>query len=269
MRFFLVVLLSFSLLSCGGSRRTDNPQPPRTKATAKVAVAKTHVRFNDSDRFDWTGRRPWSYAVHGIDVSKFQGDIDWQTLPRSGINFAYIKATEGADHADDKFRENWRAAKRSGVLRGAYHFYYFCRTGAQQARWFIQNVPRDAGALPPALDMEWNHKSRTCRHRPSPAKVRQEMHSYLSIVTAHYGKRPIIYVTPDFYHENKLWRIHGYAFWLRSVADHPSAKYRGANWQFWQYTGTGRVDGIASNVDINTYSGTVSDWQDWVAANTR
>lgn len=260
MRVVLLLVLSIALASCGRSK----PPEETVSKVANIKVSTTNVKFDDSDRFDWTGTRPWRYPIHGIDVSKYQGEIDWRTAGRSGVNFAFIKATEGADHLDESFQDNWRAARRAGVLRGAYHFYYFCRTAKEQANWFTRNVPRDAKALPPVLDMEWNHQSRTCKNRPEARKIRSEMRIYLSHVTDHYGKRPIIYVTPDFYAENELWRVRGYNFWLRSVAAHPSEIYKSQRWAFWQYTGTGEVPGIEGNVDINTFSGSVDAWKDWV-----
>src|SRR5262245_45992334 len=60
--------------------------------------------------------------IQGIDVSYWQGDIDWRKVADAGVHFAYIKATEGGDHLDAKFLDNWRAAKLAGVARGAYHF---------------------------------------------------------------------------------------------------------------------------------------------------
>jgi lysozyme len=234
-----------------------------------INVSTTNVRFDDVDRFEWQSTRPWQYPIHGVDVSKFQGDIDWSTAGRSGVNFAFIKATEGGDHLDQRFQENWHNARRAGVLRGAYHFYYFCRTPIEQANWFIRNVPREANALPPVLDMEWNHLSRTCRRFPDAITVRREMRVFLDRITQHYGKRPIIYSTPRFYEENELWKVRGASFWLRTVAGHPSEKYPGRSWNFWQYTSTGRIPGIEGDVDINAFSGTVTDWKYWVYYNTR
>ena len=75
--------------------------------------------------------------VQGIDVSYFQGDIDWQKVGDAGVHFAYIKATEGGDRLDPKFIDNWRAAKQAGVARGAYHFMYWCRRANEQASWFM------------------------------------------------------------------------------------------------------------------------------------
>ena len=164
------------------------PQPGgRTSAPAQGP------RFGDRDPHEWTGRAPWTYAVHGVDVAKYQNDIDWRALRQGGISFAFIKATEGGDRVDERFHQNWREAKAAGVPRGAYHFYYFCRPAHEQAAWFIRNVPRDPDALPPVLDMEWNPFSPTCRLRPPAAAVQAEMRTFLRIVERHYGRKPIIY----------------------------------------------------------------------------
>ena len=170
------------------------------------------------------------------------------------MNFAFIKATEGGDLVDPMFRDNWRGARRAGVPRGAYHFFYHCRPAAEQARWFIRNVPRSAGALPPVLDMEWTPISPTCTHPPRrrrPCGPRRGSSS--TSLERHYGQRPMIYTTVDFYRDNEMWRLGGYEFWLRSVAAHPDEVYDGQHWTFWQYTGTGVVPGIAGEVDINVF----------------
>src|SRR3982074_2929039 len=89
---------------------------------------------------------PSNYEVSGIDVSKYQGDIDWNSVHAAGVRFAWIKATEG-------------------VPRGAYHFAYWCRPMEQQAAWFTAHVPNDPDSLPPVLDVEWNGHSKTCAKR--------------------------------------------------------------------------------------------------------
>src|SRR3989337_4160563 len=99
--------------------------------------------------------------IQGIDVSYWQGDIDWDAAREAGVSFTFIKATEGGDHLDPKFLDNWYAAKRAGVARGAYHFVYWCRPANEQALWFMLNVPTDSDALPPVLDLEWNSHSQT------------------------------------------------------------------------------------------------------------
>lgn len=235
-------------------------------SSAHGSVTLGYPRFNDRDPHDWSDRTPWHYAVHGTDVSKYQSRIDWATAKKSGISFAFIKATEGADRIDDRFAENWQAAKAAGIPRGAYHFYYFCRTGAEQARWYIRNVPRDRSAMPPVLDMEWNHLSPTCKLRPPPETVRAEMQDFLDIIERHYGKRPIIYTTIDFFDRNGLSAFRKYPFWLRSVSGHPDSKYGGHPFVFWQYTGTGIVPGIKGDTDINVFNGDARAWRAWLKA---
>ncbi len=183
------------------------------------------------------------------------------------VSFAFIKATEGGDRVDDYFHRNWNAAKVAGVARGAYHFYYFCRPAIEQARWFIQHVPRDKTALPPVLDMEWNHLSPSCKLRPPAATVQAEMKVFLDAVEKHYGKKPIIYTSIDFWEDNRLWEFKGYPWWLRSVAGHPDTKYGKQSFLFWQYTGTGIVPGIRGDADINVFNGSAASWRKWLKAN--
>jgi lysozyme len=231
---------------------------------SEVAVAKP--QFSETDPVDFPGNGPAAYPVHGTDVSKYQGDIDWPTAKANGVSFAFIKATEGGDRLDDKFVQNYSAAKAAGVPRSAYHFYYFCTPAAIQAAWYISNVPRDPSALPPVLDMEWNDKSPSCKLRPTPEIVRQEMSVWLAKVERHYGKRPIIYVTPDFYAENIDGYFQSYEFFLRAVADHPSNVYPKRKWAFWQYSGTGNIPGIKGNADMNVFAGSPAAFRKWVAS---
>jgi lysozyme len=215
--------------------------------------------------FDFPDPTPEDFAIHGIDVARYQGDIDWNRVKRAGTEFAWIKATEGGDYVDPKFMDNWLLAKAAGVPRGAYHFYYFCRPVEEQISWFIQNVPVDPQALPPVLDMEWNAHSRTCRERPPRDQVIADMRKFLEAVEAHYGKRPVIYSSVDFHRDRLVDAKHRYDFWLRSVASHPDRKYeKRKNWVFWQYTATGRVDGVEGNVDRNVFFGTRSQWRQWL-----
>ena len=251
---FFVLCIAMLLAAC-------NAQP---YTALDMSLAVENPKFGDNDPFEWEGRTPWLYPVHGIDVAKYQGEINWRTAKRGGVSFAFIKATEGKDHLDEKFHENWRNAGIAGVPRGAYHFYYFCSTAIQQARWFIRNVPKEANSLPPVLDMEWNAHSKTCKNRPDKAAVHREMRRFLSIVERHYGKRPIIYTTVDFYKDNDLASFGGYELWLRSVAGHPSDVYPGQRWSFWQYTGTGRIPGIKGDTDINVFTGSLNSWRQWI-----
>ena len=229
--------------------------------TAPPALAAE--RFGDYAPVDFGPRGPATYPVHGIDVARFQNDIDWRRVRLSGVAFAYIKATEGGDLKDPQFDRNWQLSAREGVPRGAYHFYYFCTPPEVQARWFIANVPRRGKALPPVLDMEWNPFSPTCVTRPPGAEVRRQAQIFLDIVGRHYGQRPIIYTTPEFYRETGIGQMQT-EFWLRSVAQTPDKVYPGQPWIFWQYTGTGIVPGVEGGVDINVFRGSEGAWRRWL-----
>jgi len=198
-------------------------------------------------------------------VSRWQGDIDWDKLRTQGANFAFIKATDGGDHIDPMFSQNWRGAKASGIRRGAYHFFYWCRTAGEQASWFMRNVPRDPDALPPVIDVEWNHDS-SCKQQLSPSRVREKMQVFMDILERHYGKRPIIYTSPDFYGDNLEGAFPKHPFWLRSVAVHPSKIYPGRKWLFWQYSGSGLSSAVDGRIDLNAFNGTEADWLRWISA---
>ncbi len=203
--------------------------------------------------------------VQGIDISRWQADIDWRAVKRSGKQFAFIKATEGGDHLDPKFRQNWDAAKRAGVARGAYHFMYWCRPAEDQARWFIQNVPRDDKALPPVIDAEWNSHSRLCPARIDHDLARRKIAYMIKALEAHYGQRPIIYTDIPFHEDVLEGYLRSDDFWIRSTAAEPKERYRNRPFTFWQFTTTGRVPGIEGDVDRNAFMGGQRAWNAWLA----
>jgi lysozyme len=198
--------------------------------------------------------------IQGIDVSYWQGEIAWDKVRAAGVRFAYIKATEGGDHLDPKFLDNWYAAKNAGLARGAYHFVYWCRPANEQALWFMLNVPADSDALPPVLDLEWNSSSKTCPGKVSRKLAIEKIQILLDAMEAHTGKRPIIYTDPKFHREVLEGEFTDYHFWLRSVAAEPAEIYGGRDWAFWQFTTTGSVPGVKGQVDRNSFNGSRADW---------
>jgi lysozyme len=215
----------------------------------------------DDDRFP----RPTDYEVSGIDVSRYQGDIDWDSVHNAGVRFAWIKATEGGDRVDEKFARNWAMAKAAGVPRGAYHFAYWCRPMEEQAAWFTANVPNDPDALPPVLDVEWNGQSKTCPKRVPREYAIAQMKIILAAMERAYGKKPVIYTSVDFHRDVMEGEFTEYPIWVRSVKCHPSIKYGHRRWHFWQHTAEGHVAGIRGFVDRNAFNGTMSEWQSWLA----
>ncbi|PSL22300.1 glycoside hydrolase family 25 protein [Shimia abyssi] len=264
--FYLLCAVVLLVSACGRQAPQVAPHKytePVQPVAQPISQFLTYPKFGDADPHEWAGRAPGSYPIHGIDVSRWQGAIDWNIARRSGVSFAFIKATEGGDVADPKFDLHRRGAQAAGVPWGAYHYYYFCRSPEEQARWFIKNVPRGS-TLPHVLDMEWNPRSRTCQRRPNSREVLSEARRFLNIIEAHYGRRPIVYTTVDFYRDTGIGRLGGTQMWLRSVSGHPSQVYPGASWTFWQYTGTGLVPGIEGEVDINVFRGTPEGWARWI-----
>ena len=255
----------------GRAANTGRPRANRVLTmallVAAAVVAGCTTASLDTRDLGLTGmavERAHQYPVHGIDVSKYQGDIDWSTAQKGGVAFAWLKATEGGDRVDERFAENWRGARAAGVPRGAYHFFYHCRSGAEQARWFIANVPRDPEALPPVLDVEWTPDSPTCTKRPPREDLVAEMKDFLDTVEKHYGVRPIIYAPIDVHRDRLVGTFPRHEFWLRAVKDHPDNVYTSRDFRFWQYTATGTVPGVTGEVDRNAFSGTRADWAIWL-----
>lgn len=229
-------------------------------AAPSLLLAKS--RFKDLAPVDFGRRGPSTFAVHGIDAARFQGQMNWRQVKRQGVKFAWLKATEGGDLIDPEFKANWRAAKRARVPVGAYHFYYFCTDPETQAKWFIKNVPRLRGGLPPVLDLEWNPFSPTCTLRPPATEVRQLVNRFINIVERHYKTKVVIYTAPEFWGHNDVARLKR-EFWLRSTAKHVEKRYNTKAWRFWQYTATGILDGVEKEVDLNCFNGTQAQWKQW------
>jgi lysozyme len=254
----LLIALTTAALLLTGCSVTDYD----SLSTASIVRPK----FQDNDPVDFGAKHPHRHDIHGIDVSKWNGDIDWRAAKGSGVSFAFIKATEGKDRIDSGFERNWRHAAAAGVPHAPYHFYYFCSTADDQADWFIRNVPKASVRLPPVLDVEWNHASPTCKLRPDSTTVRAAMQRFMDRIEAHYGKRPIIYTTVDFHRDNLVGHFDDYHFWIRSTAAHPEDIYASRRWAFWQYTATGVVPGVPGNTDINVFAGTEKNWRTWLAS---
>jgi lysozyme len=185
-------------------------------------------------------------SVRGVDVSHYQGAIDWPAVARDHVAFAYIKATEGVGGRDEQFARNWRGAQRAGLRVGAYHYFIFCRSARAQARNFLAVAPRRAGGLPPAVDLEPAH---SCPARLTGPEVRKQLAVYLAAVEARDGKRAVLYVTPQFFSAYRHY-LPRRPLWRRSIA----AKSAPDGSSFWQYRSRGRVAGIRTAVDLNVLS---------------
>lgn len=258
LRRLVAALAGAAVLAACSSVTEQNPLTSSVRQYAPSA-ANPYPKKSDAD-FHNGVQRAHRMPVQGIDISHWQGDIDWDRVKAAGTRFAFIKATEGGDHLDPRFHENWQGAKRAGVPRGAYHFVYWCRPAHEQILWFMLNVPADPDALPPVLDVEWNGQSRTCPQRIPRAQALAKMRVMLAGMEAHTGKRPIIYTDINFHRDVLEGELKDYQFWLRSVAAEPHERYSNRPWTLWQFTATGRVPGVSGNVDRNAFNGSIAEW---------
>lgn len=181
--------------------------------------------------------------VHGVDVSNHQGRVDWAAVAADGISFAYVKASEGGDFTDDRFAENWAGAERAGLQRGAYHFFTLCRPGDEQAEHFLRTAPPQAGALPPAVDLELVGN---CAARPDREAVFAELDVFLAAVEQAWGRPAVLYVGEDWEGAYPVLDRSERPRWLVSFVGRPDVR-----WTVWQYAWWGRVDGVDGRVDLD------------------
>ncbi|WP_354521352.1 GH25 family lysozyme [Lysobacter enzymogenes] len=199
------------------------------------------------------------YPLRGIDVSHHQGAVDWNAVARDDVAFAYLKASEGGDHRDRRYGENAAGARAAGVAAGAYHFFTFCRDGAEQAANFLAAAPASADALPPALDLEFGGN---CGRRPDAAAMRAELDAFLAPVEAAYAKPALLYVTPEFFDAYRD-ALPPRPLWRRSILHAPDSR---AAWTLWQYHNRARVAGIDGPVDLNVFDGDAAAFARWRGA---
>lgn len=199
------------------------------------------------------------YPVHGVDVSEYQGDIDWVRIEEQGIHFAFIKATEGSGYTDPYFSQNWGEIADTDILYGAYHFFSFDSSALTQAEYFCSVVPKHPGMLPPVVDIELygEHK----QNPPPQEKVRDELNTMLTLLEQYYGVKPILYVTQASYKLYLSGYYQQYPLWIRDVYFTPRLP-QNETWTFWQYSAKGLLsgyDGPEKYIDLNVYSGSVGE----------
>lgn len=190
-----------------------------------------------------------SFPVQGIDVSRWQQEIDFGQVAEAGISFCWCKATEGLGHVDSRFAFNWGAIREAGMIRGAYHFGRPGSDSVAQADFVFDTVRPATGDLPIVLDLEKDDGL-------TPRDVRAWTESFVGRLRERMGIPPIIYT--GFY----FWRdVAGDGdaidcpLWLAAYVEDP-AKYvpkAWSHWSFWQYTSKGSVAGVRGNVDRDAW----------------
>ena len=191
------------------------------------------------------------YEILGVDISSYQGSVDFVKLSGQGVSFAYIKATEGSSMVDRMFAENFEKAEQTDVRVGAYHFFSFDSAGSTQAENFISTVEAADGMLPPAVDVELYGDYLS--HPPEDTeKVKGELRVLLDALEEKYGMKPVIYATSKSYKLFIKGDFDRYDLWIRDVLHHPSVD----GWVFWQYSNRGRLDGYDGKekyIDLNVF----------------
>lgn len=204
-----------------------------------------HSCQNETQRRD-------DYDIQGIDVSRYQARVNWESVAQQQMHFAFVKATEGATHTDSLFQHNWEGIKMAGIRRGAYHFYRPRTSAVDQADHFVSRVQLATGDLPPVLDIE-------VLDGVSPKQLVPALKTWLVLISRHYGVRPIIYTNLNFYNKNLAGHFDDYPLWIARYKGGAPVLACGRDWQFWQYGDNGQLEGIDGPVDFNVFAG---DWLD-------
>ncbi|MGE0706443.1 MAG: glycoside hydrolase family 25 protein [Planctomycetota bacterium] len=194
----------------------------------------------------------------GIDVSRWQGTIDWAKVKADGIDFAIVRVSDGLNTPDVQFVRNWAEVKAKGLVRGVYQYFRAGQDPVRQADYLVDQVNAHggfgAGDIPPTLDLE-DYDGQ------SAATVKTNMDRWIARIVQRTGLHPSIYTSPSFWgglapashgDDNTLWIAH----WGVSSPRVPSGW---VDWTFWQTSSTGSINGISGNVDTNLFNGTVAD----------
>ena len=186
--------------------------------------------------------------ITGVDVSKYQGTIDFKKVEATGVRYVFVRATEGITYQDKDFKADFTAAQAAGLVTGAYHFYESNDDPIDQLNNFIAMVTLKKGDLPPIVDIEkLHHNDQTDLHK--------NIQIFLDGLEQHYGVKPIIYSGLNF--ANKFMTGFGeYPLWLAEYqVDQPSVPEGWSDWTFWQWSQVSKVDGINGAVDGDRYNG--------------
>ena len=197
-------------------------------------------------------------TTKGIDVSKWQGTINWPAVKQGGVAFAFIRLSDGANYKDPKFATNWAGAKSAGIIRGVYQFFRPTQNVNTQADMMIAAIGTyTPGDLPPVIDVEDDGGL-------APSTVATRVRQWVDRVQAALGVKPIVYTGKYFWRDevgspasfapNALW----IAQYTSLCPDIPGPWQK---WTFWQYTDKGTVAGIGEPTDMNRFNGTLAQLQ--------
>jgi lysozyme len=234
-----------------------NPAPPTASQSsdrghsAHAAANYTHVHHN--------GPHIITPETPGIDVSEFNGSVDWSQVAQAGMKFAFIRATDGTTIQDADFQQNWKGAEAAGLQVGAYHYFTTTSSVQDQIANFTNTVAKvDAGNLPPVIDVEdpAQFANYTVTQRIS---MIQQM---LDGVQQNTGEQPILYMSTDFSSQELggTSQFDKYKLWVADYTtdNQPNLPPTYTNWNFWQHSDSGTVSGVTGTVDLDYFNGSAS-----------
>lgn len=196
-----------------------------------------------------------STTLSGIDVSHYQGTVDWAAVKAAGIAFAFAKASDGNTYRDTQFLANWQGMKAAGLPRGAYHFYESNDDPVTQANNFLSAVGQlEATDLPPVIDIE------STKGDFGGNSLATNLQICLDAIENGLACTPIIYTNCSFWNANLNAEFGRYPLWIARYSTSPPTIPNGwTNWTFWQYSESGSVPGVAGAVDLDQFAGSMSD----------
>ena len=250
--------LALVLCACGG-RASSPDSPPGGPPLPSDPQQEGHPPRNEEDTAPFAAEsRPVSeepLTYEGIDVSSYQGQVDWARVKAAGLVFAFAKATQGVSEVDPEFARNWGGIRAAGLVRGAYHYMDPTEDPTRQAEHFLAIVKLEAGDLPPVLDVEVTEGL-------SVEDLDEAVRLWLDKVAAATGVRPILYSDLSFLDRDLARGFGGHPLWIADYSPDPPVPPPGwTAWTFWQYSDRGEVSGVAGQVDRDRYQGTEHGFQ--------
>ena len=199
------------------------------------------------------------FPVWGVDVSRYQGEINWKSLESQNVRFAFIKATEGSGHVDEYVSENLANAAETDIRLSAYHFFSFDSPGETQAENFISVVNAGDIDMPPVVDVEYYGTKKS--DKPDRKEAEKILAPLLERLESYYGVKPIIYTTLPVYNRYIRENFSDYPLWIRNVWCEPDFM----DWKFWQFSDKGMLSGFTGEekyIDLNVYNGSEQEFLD-------
>jgi lysozyme len=253
----------------GCAPRADGSELAKADSLAAAATADSLARLAVADSIAKARKAQAELSPIGVAVTEAQGRIDWGIAKTEGfLAFAYMRATMGSGGADTYLGRNWMAAKREGLLHGAYHHYRVGDDVKTQLKNFTNHVKLETGDLRPAVQLD--HTSIPDNVRLDKKGVVKAIQEFLADMDKAYGCKPLIFTTPDFaatYLDGTGFAA--YPLWLNAPSIDPEptlpATWATAGWTLWQFSESGSVPGIPENVARTRFHAPLPELDDELA----